>query len=59
MNFCVKGHENSMDTALQYFGKFQNIFISNRDITLYTSAKIIKIIKSYFTEMAFTWSKNV
>ncbi len=34
-NFCVKGYENSKDTAFSYFFcKFLNIFIINRDIVL-------------------------
>ncbi len=54
--FFVKDCEKSMDKAFYDFWKLKNIFIINRDIYAQTSAKIIKIIKSYFTEKAFTWS---
>jgi hypothetical protein len=56
--FFVKVCE-SMDKAFYYFCKLKNISIMNRDIAAQTSAKIIKIIKSYFTEKALTWSKKV
>jgi hypothetical protein len=34
INFCVKGHEKSLNAAFYNLKKFKNIFIINRDITL-------------------------